>query len=91
MNVEQIILYRTIIFIHKMVNGQVPNYLSNRIKYRNANQIDTIDVIKMCSQNSLFFKGIKQFNELSREIREEDNLFRSALLYQPHFVTTNRH
>lgn len=85
LNVKQIIMYRTLIFIYKIVNGLVPKYLSNRIKYRydthdrnlrNANQIELVNATKVCSQNSLFYRGLKNFNDLPVEIREENNFNR---------------
>lgn len=82
LNVKQIILYRTLIFIHNIVNKWAPQYLSNRIKYRNdehnlnlrnTTYIMPTNATKACSQNSLFYKGIKLFNDLPVEIREEEN------------------
>lgn len=80
MTVKQIISYPTLRFIYKMINGRVSGYLTNRIKYqnnthnrdlRNANQVDVVSATKTCSQNSLFYRGIKLFNDLPKEIREE--------------------
>lgn len=82
MNVKQIILYRTLIFVHNIVNNYAPQYLTRKITYRSEdhnlnlrtnNQISLINATKACSQNSLFFKGIKLFNNLPLEIREEKN------------------
>src|ERR1044071_2728703 len=72
LSVKQIILYRTLIFIHKIVNGFTPKYLSSKIRYRNdankknlrnANLIMLSSATKACSQNSLFYKGIKLLND----------------------------
>lgn len=90
MNVNQILMYRTLIFIYKIVRGLAPNYLTNKIKYRNdahnrnlrnLNYIEPIDATRACSQNSLFHRGIKLFNELSGELRDEisPNIFENKL------------
>lgn len=90
MNAKQLILYRTVLFLYKIINGQAPTYLTDRIKYRheihnrnlrNANDIDVSDAIKTCSQNSLFYKGIRLFNSIPLEIREADtfNKFKKLL------------
>lgn len=82
LSVRQMIIYRTMIFIFKIINGNAPIYLTNKIKYRNeihnrhirnSNYLEPVNATKACSQNSLFFKGIRMFNELPREIREEPN------------------
>lgn len=72
MNVKQIIQFYTLIFLNKIVRGNAPKYLIEKIKYRNennrastlrnANMIQTALVTKSCSQNSLFFKGINNYN-----------------------------
>lgn len=82
LSVNQIITYRTLIFIYNIRNHWAPKYLSNRIIYRNeehnlnlrnGNQMSVVNVTKTCSQNSLFYKGIKLFNDLPVEIREENS------------------
>ena len=78
MSVRQLIIFKTLIFIYKIIQGEAPEYLSNRIIYkyqtqnrtlRNSNDINLTDANKACSQNSLFYKGIKLFNSLPSEIK----------------------
>ena len=84
-NVNQTIMFRTLIFIFKIINGLAPNYLTKNIIYkhettnrslRNGNEICVTDAIKACSQNQLFYKGIKLFNTLPIELKNQDNLNR---------------
>lgn len=81
-SVNQLIIFRTLIFIFKIVHNLVPNYLSNKITYRNetnerilrnGNQINLIAAHKSCSQNALFFKGIKLYNSLPVNLRAENS------------------
>lgn len=83
MNVSQIIKFRTLILIFKIIKGETPQYLSEKISYRNENQIRNLrnaneicptNAIKACSQNALFYKGIKLFNTLPNEIKQSDSL-----------------
>lgn len=82
LSVNQLIIFRTLIFIFKIVHNLVPNYLSNKITYRNetnerilrnGNQINLIAAHKSCSQNALFFKGIKLYNSLPVNLRAENS------------------
>lgn len=74
---------RTLIFIHKIVNGVAPEYLTNRITYKsetqartlsNANQIKLADENEHCSQNSLFYKGVKLYNYLPNIIKNDETI-----------------
>lgn len=68
--------------------GNVPEYMSKKIKYRNGahnrdlrntNEIEVINATKACCcQNSVFYEGIKIFNDLPNEIRDE----RSCKMYE---------
>ena len=83
MNVKQQMIFRTILFIYKIVNGLTPKYLTDRIKYRQqihnrnlrgANTITVTDANKACSQNALFYKGIQLFNAIPNEIKQVDSI-----------------
>lgn len=85
LNVRQIIILRTLIFIYKIVSGQAPKYLTDKIHYkhetqamtlRSANELKLTNARKTCSQNALYYKGIKLFNSLPREIRDEESIFK---------------
>lgn len=43
---------------------------------RSANELELTDVRKTCSQNALYYKDIKLFNSLPREIRDEESIFK---------------
>lgn len=81
MSVKQIIIYRTLLFIFNIIHGLAPQYLTDKIKYnvndhrllRNQNSILLTNASKSCSQNALFYKGIKLFNTLPLEIKNEES------------------
>ena len=82
MSIVQLINFRTLTFIHKIVNGQAPAYLTKRIKLnsetqirtlRNANEINVPNLTKTCSQNSLFYKGVKLYNSLPAVIKSQES------------------
>lgn len=90
MSVVQLIYFRTLIFIYKIVKDHAPYYLTKRIEYkftnhhrqlRNANEICLPNLTKTCSQNSLFYKGMKLFNTLPNEITNQIPIskFKNAL------------
>lgn len=80
MSVQQIITFRTMIFIYKIIHGQAPKYLTDKIKMKNENhdrllrnhgQIELSNSSKACSQNSLFYRGIQTYNEIPDHIKNE--------------------
>lgn len=90
LSVNQIIIFRTLIFIYKIISGETPMYLTSRIKFRHEtntrvlrsnNEIELTKATKTCSQNSLYYKGIKMFNALPNEIKCEksQNCFEKRL------------
>ena len=83
LSVKQRIVYLTMVFIFKVVNGMLPRYLCDRIERgsdfhryntRNANEIRTPHFLTCASQNSLFFKGINVFNSMPRHIKRSATL-----------------
>lgn len=79
MKANQLIIFRSLLFLYKKPKVQAPKYLTDRIRYRseannrelrNSNDIQATDAIKTCSQNSLFYKGIRVFNSIPIETRE---------------------
>ena len=78
LSVKQRIVFMTMVFIFKVVNGLLPRYLCDRIvrgsdihRYntRNAVEIRTPNFISAASQNSLFYKGVKVFNSMPAHIK----------------------
>lgn len=94
LSVKQAIYFRTFIFIYKIINGKTAQYLTNRIRnnydsnthsmtLRNANEISLTNSHKLCSQNSLFYRGVQLFNALPIVIKEEKSSTRfQKLLYK---------
>ena len=83
LSVKQRIVFMTMLFIFKIVNGLLPRYLCDRIvrgsdihRYntRNATEIRTPNFIFGASQNSLFFKGIKVFNSMPTQVKRAATL-----------------
>ena len=78
LSVKQRIIFLTMVFIFKIVNGLLPRYLCDRIERgsdihryntRNANEVRTPYFLFGASQNSLFYKGITFFNSMPRHIK----------------------
>lgn len=93
MNVNQTIVFRTLLFIYKIVKGQAPSYLTDRIKcrneihkrnLRNGDEIEVTTAMKACSQNSLFYKGIRLFNSIPKVIRDAENFAKLEKLLETH-------
>lgn len=91
MNVRQIIIYNTLIFIYKIVKGETPSYLTNKITYkrdnprkntlRNRNQIEKTNAKTMASRKSIFYRGIELFNNLPEYLKNKTsvNLFKNKI------------
>jgi hypothetical protein len=81
-SVEQRIRYNTLMLVHKIKIGLVPNYLTNKVTFRqntryplrNASDFGLPKVKKTTTQNSLFYNGLKLYNELSNNVNETNNM-----------------
>jgi Reverse transcriptase (RNA-dependent DNA polymerase) len=83
MSIKQKLTFNAFVFIYRIKNGQLPNYLDNRINFghqihhhnlRNNNNFRLPKYNKTMSQNNLFYKGLKMFNEIYDEIKNESEL-----------------
>lgn len=83
MSVKQRIYLHSMIFIYKLVNNMLPNYLNEGLilssEMHNYNNRDKTNfrlplLKKTCSQNCLYYKGIKFFNELPLEIKKSNSI-----------------
>lgn len=83
LSVRQTITYNTMIFIYKMLNHLVPSHLIENCKFvidihqhntrlRNNFYIDRVDTSS--GQNSLYYKGLNQYNKLPDHIKNCENL-----------------
>lgn len=91
MSVRQLVNFNALMLIHKMLNGKCPEYLSDKIKMkrdnergnrlRSRNDIQTIRATKLFTQNTIFYKGFKLFNEIPEKIKMEvdTGVFRNKL------------
>lgn len=70
------------IFIHKIVIGNAPAYLTSKIRLsrennngrqtRNASDIRVANALSAFGQNSLFYAGVREFNKIPNEIRQSN-------------------
>lgn len=83
MSIQQRIIFKTLIYIFKIKHDLLPNILCKKIQYvnqrhsypvRNAQDFNINKVNKVSTSNSIFFKGLQQFNSLPDVIKEEENL-----------------
>jgi hypothetical protein len=90
LSIKQRIFYNTMILVYKIRNEMVPTYLTSKLQYRgemnryplrNADHFWLPLYSKTTTQNQLFYRGLKDFNELPSEIKNSDNLknFKIAL------------
>lgn len=93
MSIRERIEYNVCIFVYKMINGECPSYLENKIELvgtkRGVQTRQTGDIhISRCKtreeQKMLLHDGFKMFNQLPNELKNEKKLqnFKRALV--PH-------
>lgn len=91
LSVNQKIVLNCLVFIHKIQHGLLPTYLNNQIVYnrdvtpyntRTKNNFRLPQCKKAQTQNSIYYKGLKQYNELPSILKEEKDLssFKDRLL-----------
>lgn len=91
MSIRERIEYNVCIFIHKMINGECPNYLKNKIELigtedgvqtRQRGNIHINRCKTREEQKMLLYDGIKMYNNLPNEIKMEERLrsFKKALV-----------
>lgn len=82
MQIKERILLNTLSFIHKTYKGIMPQYLGDKLtkvetvhKYhtRGSMNLNVNRINRRKEENSIFVKGIKIFNRIPIEIRNEDN------------------
>lgn len=83
-SIKQRIYFNTLILIYKVVNNLLPKYMSKQLhlnsevhNYETRNRLDyrLPKLAKSSTQNCLFYKGIKMYNNLPAEAKELTNLF----------------
>lgn len=81
--IKKYLLLNALIFIFKIVKGLVPQYLQNSLSYgrdiheyftRSKDNIRLPKVSKSCSHNSIFVRGMREYNELPIDIKDSPNL-----------------
>lgn len=96
-SVWQRVVARTLQFVFKMKNGLLPDYLCGLLRYnsevhtypcRNRENFRLPNVKKASTQNNLFYKGLKIFNELNDDLKREQNyaIFKKKI---DHYVKHN--
>lgn len=83
LSVNQTITYNTMVFIYKMLNNLLPKHLLDKCTFvRDIHNHDTRSrnnfYLHMSStnfgQNSLFYKGLQQYNELPEYVKTSNSL-----------------
>lgn len=83
LSVEQRVLYSTMVLVFKIKNRMTPDYLTENVRYgsdvhgyytRRASDFRLPKFSMTTTQNSLFFKGFKIFNNLPTQLKIETNL-----------------
>lgn len=91
LNVEQRLKLNTLNFIHRIKNGEAPEYLTEQISYvgdsqpyhlRNAEHFRIERVTSSAMQRSLFYKGFQLYNSLPNNVKMERNFN----IYKKHIV-----
>lgn len=83
MSIKQRWLYNALMFVFKMKNSLAPKYLTEKLQYnnqthnintRNRNELRLPNVNSNLARNTIFYNGVKSFNELPPVIRNETNI-----------------
>lgn len=83
LSIKQRIYYNTLVLIFKITNNILPEYLKQKIKYnyevatrslRRQSLLNLPNLRKEKTRRSIFYNGIKLFNELPSEIRKSNKL-----------------
>lgn len=101
LSVRQTVIMNTMIFLFKIVNDLLPDYLNDRVVPKivnvrkmtlrcknDENDLETCKAKKACSQNSIFYKGINLYNGLPPNIKGEKSLENFKKLIKE-YVRTN--
>lgn len=84
-SVKQRIHFNTLLFIFKLKFNMLPQYLVrnlhlvgslHRFNTRSSKNYSLSKMTKCNTQNSLFYKGIKLYNEMNDDIKNETNIYR---------------
>lgn len=84
MSINQRYKYNTLIYVFKIKNGLAPQYLANKLEYngnfhnrntRNRQELRLPNLKTELARKSIFYNGIKMFNELPSEIRRQTELY----------------
>jgi hypothetical protein len=93
LTIKQRVYYNTLIMIYKMKNGLLPAYLSEKLSYtrdthhhntRAANNFKLPNYTKAITQNSIYYKGVRMFNDLEVEIKNARNVTEFKRLCVPY-------
>lgn len=79
LNVRQRVYFNTLVTIFKIRQNMLPSYLLSQVSYvkdscrynlRSGDDFKVPHIIKGTAQNNLFYKGIKEFNDLPEGIKK---------------------
>lgn len=84
--------------IFKIKNGLVPEYLIDEVNYvsnisnrtlRNANNFRLPNYRRELTRNSIFYEGLKMFNELPPQIKQIQNVVRFKIECKKYLTATS--
>ena len=82
MGVKEFLYLQTMSFIYKLYHGHLPPYLEftviNEIHHHNTRNRDNLyieRVRKECTKNSLYFRGLAEFNSLPADVKNAPSLY----------------
>ena len=90
-SIKQRIYFNTLKFIHRIESGNVPEILANKLITRKEKNNRTLrsndsyhlpDAKKTATQNGLFYKGIKIYNEFRTTNRSEWPTWNTAKIFK---------
>lgn len=85
LSIKQRIYFNTLVLIYKAINKLLPEYMSHKLmlnaevhnyKTRKCLDLRLPKLSKSCTQNCLYYKGIKIYNTLPAEAKMATNLYR---------------
>lgn len=83
LNIKQRIYFNVLLFIYKLLNNKLPLYMCRSVFYnrdvhsygtRKIDHFRLPNFTKTSTQNNLYYKGLKLYNELPNEIKDAKNI-----------------
>lgn len=98
LDVQQIVNYNVLLLIYKATKNMLPKYLCEKLLYvsetqpynlRNNDKFRLPMYKKTCTQNSVFYNGVKMFNQFSTSVNINSSSLNELKSVLRHYVKTN--